>query len=423
MPLDGHPEACKKTRGEILNNSTIDINTLLTDNTCIADPLGFTSRELLALAPKLCGDISLDEQSELSSDIIRLGQNLAPKSQNLPTFSAAEAIANGYEMPNILIEDILYRGDIMSINGPSKAGKSFFLLNLALHMCHGKTWFDHDTKPSKILYLNFEIQKSQFLTRVERVALAINMKIPENFHVYSPRGQVGVATNDIIGPLVNTIRNEKIDAIFIDPIYKMYRLAGGVDENSNSDMSKLFDILDTICVETEVSIIYAHHYAKGSAGGKFAIDRSSGAGVFGRAPDAILAITELDTAGSMPAYRIEPILRNFCSTWSIDVRWDYPVHVIADDLSECNYKSKPGSKSNSIDIVSAWLECSDGSGNAKISDLKKFIGTGSYTTYHRAIKKLPENKFQLKFIHNHTILNGTKNTCFLSDDDIFGEIT
>jgi RecA-family ATPase len=46
-------------------------------------------------------------------------------------------------------------------------------------------------------------------------------------------------------------------------------------------------------MELGTSVIYCHHHSKGAQGGKSAMDRSSGSGVFARDPDAILDLSEL----------------------------------------------------------------------------------------------------------------------------------
>jgi RecA-family ATPase len=79
-------------------------------------------------------------------------------------------------------------------------------------------------------------------------------------------------------------------AVIIDPIYKT--LTG--DENSAEDMALFCNQFDRIATALGAATIYAHHHSKGSQGGKRSIDRSSGSGVFGRDPDAVMDLIELD---------------------------------------------------------------------------------------------------------------------------------
>jgi RecA-family ATPase len=79
-------------------------------------------------------------------------------------------------------------------------------------------------------------------------------------------------------------------AVIIDPIYK---LQWG-DENDAGDVARFCNQLDRICHELGAAVIDAHHHSKGTQGQKRSIDRGSGSGVFGRDPDAILDMIELD---------------------------------------------------------------------------------------------------------------------------------
>lgn len=78
-------------------------------------------------------------------------------------------------------------------------------------------------------------------------------------------------------------------AVIIDPIYKI--ITG--DENSAEQMALFCNQFDRLCTELDTAVIYCHHHSKGAQGGKRAIDRSSGSGVFARDPDAILDMIEL----------------------------------------------------------------------------------------------------------------------------------
>jgi len=412
-----------------MNDVGIDIDSLLAPvcDTTAAPVFGYTGRRLTELVPELCSrDISTDRLDEIGDEIIDLGKNLKSNRKILPTLSAAEELKKKINLPKILIDGLLYQNDIMAINAPSKSGKSFFLLHLAICLGAGKSWLGFSIENScKILFLNFEVSYPLFLCRIKRVSEALNVPIPENFHFYSPLGGESVyqPISNILPPLINTIEMEKFDVIFIDPLYKIYDLAGNLDENSNSDMARLFDNLDRICIETGATIIYTHHYAKGQPGRKFAIDRASGAGTLARAPDAILNLTELDSGGTMPAYRIEPILRNFASDWTIDVRWDYPIHVVADDLSNCDLKSRPGRPSGSQNseskIEAAWLECCDGDGVATINSVKNYLGFGSYGTFFRAIKNMKHNPYDLRV--TKTEIRGKKLDKKINFEEIFSE--
>ena len=149
---------------------------------------------------------------------------------------------------------------------------------------------------------------------------------------------------DQLGPkLIRRVRDMNLDAIIIDPIYKV--ITG--DENSASDMATFCNQFDKICAETGSSVIYCHHHSKGAQGAKRAIDRASGSGVFARDPDAQLDMIELEMSENMQnwvaergatAWRMECSLRDFENFKPVEVWLEYPIHRL--DMEE-NLKSMP----------------------------------------------------------------------------------
>lgn len=64
-------------------------------------------------------------------------------------------------------------------------------------------------------------------------------------------------------------------------------------------MSKFCSYFDRIGTELGTAVIYCHHHSKGAQGGKKAMDRASGSGVFARDPDAQLDLIELELTESV----------------------------------------------------------------------------------------------------------------------------
>lgn len=123
-------------------------------------------------------------------------------------------------------------------------------------------------------------------------------------------------------------RSKGYDAVIIDPLYKV--MDG--DENSNSDIGRMVGQFDRIARETGASVIYAHHFAKGTGGDRDTIDRGAGAGTFSRDPDAILTMTQLEMPDEVnevhTAWRMEYVLREFPNHKPVSFWWEYPLHRI-----------------------------------------------------------------------------------------------
>lgn len=234
-----------------------------------------------------------------------------------------------------LIEGVLRQGHKMIISAPSKAGKSFALMELAFAIAEGFKWFGSKCMQGKVLYINMEIDDPSCYQRFRSIYEALGMNIDNhvgNITVWGLRGFSMPITK--LTPLIIAEAKHDYAAIIIDPLYKV--MDG--DENSNSDVGQMVGQFDRIARETGASVIYAHHFAKGTGGDRSAIDRAAGAGAFARDPDAILTMTELaiqtDEDSERSAWRMEYILREFPRHKPVSFWWEYPLHKIDSSLDD-----------------------------------------------------------------------------------------
>ena len=208
---------------------------------------------------------------------------------DLPEF---ECFGDMDELPPLqpeLIAGILRLGHKMLITGPSKAGKSYMLIELAIAIAEGKPWLGCQCRQGRVLYINLEIARASCLDRVARVYSALDItERSRNLDIWNLRG-ASCPLDELTPKLIRRARDRKYSAIIIDPLYKV--ITG--DENSAEDMAKFCNFFDRIARQLDCSVIYCHHHSKGAQGAKKAIDRSSGSGVFGRDPDAILDMVQL----------------------------------------------------------------------------------------------------------------------------------
>ena len=234
-----------------------------------------------------------------------------------------------------LIEDVLRRGHKMLISGPSKAGKSFLLIELAICVTTGKRWLGHRCAKGRVLYVNLEVDGASFIDRVNSVkdVIAPGEELP--LDIWNLRGE-SAEINKLAPRLIRRAQNKNYALIILDPLYKINE----GDENSASEMAKFFNKIDYIGKQLGVSIACCHHHSKGSQGGKFSIDRASGSGVFARDPDALMDMIQIDPRdvgktleGAQTAWRISATLREFPTPDDIDVIFEYPVHHITTELA------------------------------------------------------------------------------------------
>ena len=264
-------------------------------------------------------------------------------SDELPAMeSLADYKDNPPELPEELIQGILRRGHKMLISGSSKAGKSFLLMELCVAIAEGKAWLGFSCRKGRVLYVNLEIDPASCINRFLKIyeALKMSKENMDNIVVWNLRGHA-VPLDQLVPKLIRRVRDQHLDAIVIDPIYKV--ITG--DENSASEMGQFCNQFDKICNETGCSIIYCHHHSKGAQGSKRAMDRASGSGVFARDPDAQLDMIQLELSeelkntvrdGNATAWRLESNLREFENIKPVNFWFEYPIHR----LDEKSYLSK-----------------------------------------------------------------------------------
>ena len=236
-----------------------------------------------------------------------------------------------------LISGILRQGHKMLLAGPSKSGKSFSLIELAVAIAEGKSWFGFPCRQGKVLYINLEIDPSSVKHRFADIynAMGIPWANGQNIMVWNLRGYA-MRLDDLAPKIIRKIQNENVSAVILDPIYKV--ITG--DENNASEMGAFCNQFDKICAAAGVSMVYCHHHSKGAQGAKKAMDRASGSGVFARDPDALIDIVPLeetedyqnmerDDPHAKP-YRVEFVLREFPSPDPINVLFSWPLHTVTD---------------------------------------------------------------------------------------------
>jgi hypothetical protein len=256
----------------------------------------------------------------------------------LEVVDAAMFMATPHPAPPQLIEGVLHQGSKMSISGNSKAYKTWIYADLAVSVSHGLPWLGFKTNQGKVLYLNFEVQDFGWHDRIAKLCEAKGVKIkPNKLHFWNLRGKAR-SFRQLIPIIIELAKKEGYALIVIDPIYKL--MAGG-EENSAGDIAEMLNSFERLAVETGAAVAYAHHFAKGNASAKEAIDRQSGSGVFGRDPDSLLIFTAHEEEG---AFTVDTILRNFAPISQFVVRWHYPMMEPDDNLDPSKLKQVAGRK-------------------------------------------------------------------------------
>ena len=303
---------------------------------------------------------------------------------------------NPPKLPDELIKGVLRCGHKMLISGSSKAGKSFLLMELCISLAEGKPWLGFPCKQGRVLYVNLEIDPASCINRFMKIyeALHLPMKHMDNIVIWNLRG-FAVPLDRLVPKLIRRVKDSGYSAVIIDPIYKV--ITG--DENNASDMAAFCNQFDKICAETGCATIYCHHHSKGAQGGKRAIDRASGSGVFARDPDAQLDMIQLELDddlsnnvrdGNATAWRMESSLREFENFKPINFWFEYPIHRLDNsnlekanaegsplaNLSKSSKRTTKEERRNSIDT--AFEICAE-NGFTRVSDIAEYTGLDEKT--------------------------------------------
>ncbi len=262
--------------------------------------------------------------------------------------SMADTWDNLPDLAPPLIDNVLRQGHKMLIAGPSKAGKSFSLIELCCAIAEGRQWLGFNCAQGKVMYVNLELDRASCLHRFKDVYTALNLKPNNltNIDIWNLRGK-SIPMDKLAPKLIRRAAKKNYIAIIIDPIYKV--ITG--DENSADQMANFCNQFDKVCTELGCAVIYCHHHSKGSQGGKRSMDRASGSGVFARDPDAMLDLIELEVPEALMTQEKNKTACNIC----------------LNGLAIKGYKDK----------VSQDDECSK---NAMIDACKQYLNADEYKT-------------------------------------------
>lgn len=309
----------------------------------------------------------------------------------LPPFQRAIVVpAELPEMPAEIVEGVLLETHKMLLTGPSKSNKTWGLINLAISVATGDRWVDFRCARRRVLYIDLETDPRTLQKRISTVAAAKGADAPavrEGLVVWPLRGR-SCGLGEISCELARRCEAGEFGLVVIDPAY----MVQDGDENNARDIRDFFARLDEICVGMQCSVAVSHHHSKGAQGLKSAIDRGSGSGVFGRAPDAVLDMTELvlepgtlemarqsyrlAEARHLTGWRMSFTLREFPPRPPLDVWFTFPLHT-ADDtglLAECKPNYGGTSEARKMRVEAENL----GKVSALEAACERLIGDGSF---------------------------------------------
>ncbi len=253
------------------------------------------------------------EADNSSADLEQFLKNISTAEKNI--YTAREMLQEFTQMKEPLIADILRREEVMNIVAAPKTGKSWLVMQLALSLVTGRSWFGHPCTKCNVMMIDNELHKETLACRMACVAKAMGID-PEdscldNLIIFPQRGMI----RDIVTlkAKLDELKERNPDIIIIDALYKA--LPKDTDENSNGQITAVYNLLDSYAREMKSAIILVHHTSKGNQANKNVTDIGSGAGAQSRSPDVHMALRPHNTEGVIAVSccsRSFPSVKPFC---------------------------------------------------------------------------------------------------------------
>jgi RecA-family ATPase len=237
--------------------------------------------------------------------------------------------------PPQLVDGILHQGAKMVLGGPSKARKSWSLIDLMLSVSTGSPWWGFPTRPGRALYLNFELPPFALQYRINRIAAAKDISDFTGFDIWNLRGHA-TDFSALIPKILGRIRDTGYSLILIDPIYKGL---GARNENDAGDIASLLNEVEQLAAKSGAAAVFGAHFSKGNQAGKESIDRIGGSGVFARDPDVILTMTPHEEDD---AHVIDLTLRALPPVKPFVVRWCESIFITDRNADPAALKAPQG---------------------------------------------------------------------------------
>ena len=245
----------------------------------------------------------------------------------LPRINALE-LTRKYQQPRkSVINGLLRRGDVANIIGGSKARKSFWVMQLVLSIAAGIKFLAWDTIQGRVLLIDNELRGDDLASRLIAMSRAMGLvweDVAPNIDIMTLRGSL--ADLGAIRDELCSLPPESYSLVAVDALYKC--LPRGCDENSNSDMTAAYVMLDEAAERHNCAAAIVHHTSKGAQHQKSVADMGSGAGAQSRSADAHIVLRaheDPDTVVLMAILRSQKPIEPLCLVF------DYPLWRLAPD--------------------------------------------------------------------------------------------
>jgi hypothetical protein len=184
-----------------------------------------------------------------------------------------------------LVENLITRGGMHFITAPPGGGKSWIAVDLVRACNDGSNWMGClPVTKCNILYINEEMGIGRFFQRFFKLSPGAC----ENVHIMQKQ-MMKLDNAEHMADIVQYVKDHDIAIVILDTFVRVH----GYDENSNTDMAKLYDRMKGIN-ESGAAIIALHHHKKGIHAGPVAHEAMRGAGEIAAQADLVATVENKD---------------------------------------------------------------------------------------------------------------------------------
>ena len=184
-----------------------------------------------------------------------------------------------------LVENFITRGGMHFITAPPGGGKSWIAVDLVRACNDGSNWMGClPVTKCNILYINEEMGIGRFFQRFFKLSPGAC----ENVHIMQKQ-MVKLDNAEHMADIVQYVKDHDIAIVILDTFVRVH----GYDENSNTDMAKLYDRMKGIN-ESGAAIVALHHHKKGIHAGPVAHEAMRGAGEIAAQADLVATVENKD---------------------------------------------------------------------------------------------------------------------------------
>jgi RecA-family ATPase len=169
---------------------------------------------------------------------------------------------------NDFVEGLLTTSSFVVVYGEPGSGKTFWVLDLCLHIASGRAWCEREVEAGPVVYVALEGGHG-IDNRIAAARRHMNLPPETPFVLIKSPIDLRAADADTMKLIANIndverTFGQKVRLVVIDTLFRA--LAGG-NENGSEDMGAMVRNADKIRHDTEACVLFIHHCGKEAARG------------------------------------------------------------------------------------------------------------------------------------------------------------